>query len=787
MRYLVVFLISLFTLLLEFLQVRIFSFQYWYHLAYFIITMALLGITVSGAILSFSERLKKMSEERFYTLCFFGFAVSTSLGTFIISFLRGDFFSFWQGIGGIFSLTAAYLLAMIPYVFFGLVLSRAWMDYPNNAGRIYFFNLSGSALGVLAFIGLLRPLGVERLLQIMTVLSLLLYLILGFCLRSAPAAPRLRIGFLTFCIFFLSLFAVFSLSILPDKNKLYWTWFNSKNEKVFKEWNPVARIDVVKNPANGNLAILNDGDAQTPLISADLKNLGSNLLDGVTHRDVIFIARGRDKALGKVLVIGSGGGADVLVAYKYGAEEIDAVEINSTTARLTRKEFASVIGDIFGQPSVHLFVEDGRSFVKKVDRKYDAIIIFAVDSFAALNAGAYVMSENYPYTLEAFRDYWNHLDDDGLIQVSRFYYPQAPRETLRIFTTFYEALVQEGIKEPEKHIVVLANTEEVANPFASTIVSKRPISRDVIARFNAWFREDSPGLGFLFPQRSPRIGETGHRVFKAFVESRNKDEFYDNYYFDVKPTTDDKPFFYQYAKFSNLFKPVKVPGDVIYFNNIRGRWPLLVIFSLLIQTSAIVFILVFFSLRRLKIKLGVWLYPLGYFCTLGAGFMFLELALIQKMILFLGHPVYSMSAVIPALLAGVGIGSLVSSKISLKRQRSMIIFPVIIILVLAAFFSSAYLNLLLSLSLKSALVVSLVGLVFLGFFLGIPFPSGIARLSKHQRLIPVAWAVNGGLSVVGSVLAIILAMNFGFVFVMVISSIFYLAAFLLMTIWDRRI
>lgn len=773
-RYFLIFSISLLTLLLEFLQIRIFSFQYWYHLVYFIITMALLGIAIGGTITSLSAKLKMIDENKFYALCFFGFAVSTSLGTFLVSFLSGDFFSFWQNKASILFLMIAYILAMVPYIFFGLAMARAWIDTPQKAAKIYFFNLAGSAFGIISFIVLLQPLGAEHLIQGLVIISLLI----GLSLYPRPAFDFKRTAkFFISMLFAISLITAFSLLIKPDKNKLYWTF----GESIFSEWNPVARIDVMKD-SEGKLTILNDGDAQTPL----------GFFTSY-HRVLIYAARGYNRPLGSVLVIGSGGGADVRLAYNFGSRDIDAVEINPSTNRLVKQEFAYVHDNIFGQEGVHLFEQEGRSFIEKSAKKYDVIMLMGVDNLAASNPSAYVMTENYPYTLEAFEDYWDHLSDNGFVQISRFYYPRTPRETFRVFTTFFEALRKKGIEDPEKHMIVVVNTENVLTPFGTVLVSKKPINDAVVANIDDWFKKEGSelSLGFLFPKLSEGVGKSGHDVFSSFVDSWKENKaasFYKDYFFDVEPATDDKPFFFQHWKLANMFKSADISIYEEYYNNIRKQ-PFLVLFYLLVQSSAIVFCLLFFPLRKLKTKIkrpNDWFYPLMYFSAIGFGFMFLEMALIQKIILYVGHPIYSLAVVIPALFFGLATGSLFSSKINFKQQYVMIIFLVLIILILVFAFSRDYLNFLLYQNLKIALTLTFIGTASLGFFAGIPFPSGMVRLSKIRHFIPLAWAANGSFSVIGSILAVILAMLFGFNVVMILSSMFYLAAFILITVWDRN-
>lgn len=769
--YFSVFIISFFGLLLEFLQIRIFSFQYWYHFVYFAITIAMLGIFFSGVIFALWRKLQQLPEIIFYSFCFLGFGMAASLGTFAITFLRGDFFQFWSDSANLFVLLLTSLTAMIPYVFLGLFLVKAWHHNSEFSGRIYFLNLLGSAGGILAYTLLLKPLGLNNLLLVLTGGSFIAAIILiaksGFLWK-----------FIYFILVLLSVFSVFAIKIKPDKNKLYW-WFYEKAIPVFSEWNPIARIDVIKDGNSGSMTILNDGDAQSPLVPADLKNLNKDSpLDKMNHREPAYAARGRDKIPDRVLVIGAGGGADVLTAYKYGAKNIDAIEINPTTARIVKENFSKLIGNIFRQKNVNLFIEDGRSFAERTQNKYDIIVIIGIDSLAALNSGAYMMAENYPYTIEAFKRYWDILNQDGVIQISRFYYPEAPRETLRVFTTFFEALRERGISNPAEHILVVAE-KDAKTPFGSVLVFKEPIKKQVLGNFNRWLKSNT-GLSFVFPM--PEVN--GSAIFadfaKNFAENKESD-FYDKYFYNIRPATDNKPFFFQYNKLNNLFKNTGIKNDVAYYNNIRQRWPVIVLFSLLIITSLIVLVVSIFLTKKIKpVQMSVL--PIFYFSALGVAFMFLELSLIQKLVLFIRHPVYSMSVVIPFLLSGAGVGSFTIKKF--KSKTVFLAFSILPIVILAAMFllSSRYALFLLQLNFPSALLSVAISIFSIGFFMGIPFPVGLSKINREN--IPIAWSLNGGFSVIGSILAIILAMTIGFDFVMISSAIIYATALFCLIVWE---
>ncbi|MBI4668232.1 MAG: hypothetical protein HY747_03450 [Elusimicrobia bacterium] len=397
--YICVFLISLLTLALQLLETRILSVLYWHHLVYFVITLGLLGMAAGGTALSVFNKFKKMEERDLYRLCLAGFSISELLGMLIIGRLSSanDFFASSQSFFTLINYSASYVLIMIPYFFFGLLVSGVFFHHPGRSGRIYFFNLMGSAAGCLLYTLLISVMGAEALLTLIFTAGLLSALLMA-PMRFSRLAALLVLTAIA------SWLGYKGFVFLPERNKQYWTLF--KNPKVeFSQWNAISRIDIIsnKNAEEGHKRILIDGDAQTPMHRIDLAALGPNSLLFVP-RDFVYVLRGKG-VLERAMVIGSGGGADVLTAYKYGAKEIDAVEINPTIVKIVTEYFSSYIGGVFKKKNVNLYMEDGRSFVRRTGKKYDSIVLFGVDSLAALSSGAYILMESYLYTLQAFCDY----------------------------------------------------------------------------------------------------------------------------------------------------------------------------------------------------------------------------------------------------------------------------------------------------------------------------------------------------------------------------------------------
>lgn len=478
-----------------------------------------------------------------------------------------------------------------------------------------------------------------------------------------------------------------------------------------------------------------------------------------------------------MLVIGSGGGLDVAVALWFGAGEVDAVDINPTTVDLVSNRYSEFIGGLFERDNVRLHLEDGRSFVRRSKRRHDVITLFAVDTLGALSTGAYVLSENYLYTVEAFKDYWRDLEDDGMIQIARWYFPEFPRETLRIFTTAYEAMAYSGVKEPGRHLLIVTDARD--RFFADIIISKKPFTDERLASVGGWLAMNNLKVVY---DPTKDLGSTAFDRFVRYAGGGKKAEFYKDYVFNVKPVTDNNPFFFQYGRWSHVFKAYPMAENV--FESIVGKWPFLTLLALIAQTVVMVVFLVWIPVLRLKRDAtrpgGGRIYVIAYFALLGTAFMFIEISMIQKLVLVLGHPIYSMAVTIPTILVMAGLGSLYTDYTRMKRS-TMVVAAILALAVLMfgwSFMGTVISEAVLASSLTIRILASIMLLLPMGFLMGIPFPLGMRGISSTQEMVPIAWATNGGMSVIGSVVAIVLAMVTGFPYVASIAAVLYLLALL---------
>ncbi len=774
-------------LALQLLQARIFSVLYWNHLVYFIITMALLGLAAGGTVLSLSSKIKNINEKTFFSLCLSGFSVSTLLGTYCITKLSGDFFLFWESSGTLLNLVLSYFLAMFPFFFFGLFIANVFLKNPERSGTIYFCNLLGSAAGCLLYITLIKSLGAINLLLLIFITGS----IAAILAQEIKRLPFVLIQVLSVVI--LSYWVASTMQILPETNKRFWSF--KKPQVEFSQWNAISRVDVVSEKGNNQVKkIFIDGDALTPLVrTPPVLSSGKNgifkaktgIKSPSPHREAVYILS-QDRKLNNVLVIGAGGGSDVLMAYKNDAAMIDAVEINPTTAEIVKKQFSPFIGRIFETKEVNLHLEDGRSFVRRSEKLYDVIMIYGVDSFAALSSGAYVLTESYLYTVEAVNDYWEHLSEEGILQISRWHYPAAPREILRAFITVYEALSKRGI-DPSRHMLVVGDKSGDI-PFADILISRRPFQEKDILKVDNWIQKHDKTLNWLGQQTGLHLifnpladSEPEKNPFYGFIYASRlgaAEKFLDDYQFNVRPVTDDDPFFFQYGRWSHALKPYPMgPGR---FESIQGKWPFLVLLALTFQSILLAALLVWIPILKLQknLKITVYIPVIFYFSLIGLAFIFVEMALIQKVVLLLGHPIYSMALTVPTILIAAGIGSICLEFLKVKAKSIVLsaVSGTCLFIALWIVASPSIFQMLLPFRLVIK-IIAVVAFIFpLGFLMGFLFPLGISRLTKFPEMVPIAWAANGGMSVIGSIVAVVIAMTFGFSNVFSIAAVLYILA-----------
>jgi len=441
-----------------------------------------------------------------------------------------------------------------------------------------------------------------------------------------------------------------------------------------------------------------------------------------------------------------------------------------------RQKFPRLSRDLYLRPDVHIFVEDGRAFVRRSNEKFQVLQATLVDSWAATAAGAFAFSENNLYTTDAFRDYLTHLTDDGLVAFTRWGF-EPPRESLRLVSLAMVALHGLGETDPAKHIIVgREGTPADLTKWGTrdtVLISRRPFSADDIARARHALAEGGMTAVYLPDEMIPN-------QFTELLHSPDPAAYEHSYPFDISPVTDNRPFFFYTVQPSDLWNFITHGSTNSEDYKINSAVPLL--FELLgisVLATAIVLALPPLVLgTRLPREKPVLAFLL-YFLAIGAGYILVEVALIQKFVLFLGHPTYALTVVIFSLLVSSGLGSFASRRViqeSAARWRTALT-AVAILIALLTVAVSALLPKAIQLPLPSKVIMSVVLIFPAGFLMGMPFPVGLTRLEKwHSASVRWAWSLNAAASVLGSVASLVLAIYLGLVQTLLIGGVLYLAA-----------
>jgi hypothetical protein len=817
--YLGVFTISMAVLTLEIALTRIFSVSLWYHLAFMVISTALLGFGASGIFLTLRRDLLEKNLERNLTR----FAGLTAVGM-VVSFAimihlpLDPLAPLAEGLTPgeqtrqtgllILLLLVDYVLVVIPFFFAGLTLGSVFSALSERISTLYFADLVGAGLGCLVVVGVLWVLPGQGVVLFAAGLAALAAFFFSRLRRLAHGAwsegrhatddPRpkassqssgSRATFMALgaavILFALSPIADRFLPLyIPPSKPLYQAYADPSISLDYTGFTPFARVDLMYRegaslgtwglssrcaapPSPEQLFITIDAAAITTItrFDGDLEDIA---FLNCAPSSLAYQLRG--SPLGSALLIGPGGGIDVLTAYYNGVQRIIGAEINPLIVNLVASGdlYRDYAGGLYTDyPQIQVEVAEGRNFVARSGERYDLIQFSQVDTWAAAASGAYSLSENFLYTTEAFLDYYDHLTDNGMLTVGRWYF-EPPRQAFRLVTIGTTALEQRGVASPWQHFIVVR-----AGGTSTFIMKKSPFSAEEIVRLRRVV--DSLDFTVLYAP-----DETDpENWFVRFFAAPNRAQFYRDYPLDVTPTTDDRPFFFEYYGWSNL-------GN---FRSGKATLVILLVQALLLAGGFILWPLWRFQRRGLATR-GARRF-IVYFAALGIGFIFIEIGLMQRFILFLGHPIYSTSVVLFSVLTFSGLGSFLSGRLLAlpssgsdyeevgerdprQLQRWAIpllaLLTIIYIFVLPPLFRS-----LLGLDLAYRVAFSILLLAPLGLLMGMPFPSGIRLVDRvNPSLVPWAWGVNGFSSVVGSIMAVMIAQSYGFALVIGLAVVIYL-------------
>ncbi|MGH9719330.1 MAG: hypothetical protein ACRD8O_03905 [Bryobacteraceae bacterium] len=737
--YLSVGLTTLATLLLELSLTRIFSVVFYYHSAFLAISIALFGLGAGGV---FSYVVAGWRGDLYRKLG----ALSAANGALVVMALAAALGQREELTNT--RLAIIYFATALPFFVSGCVVSLAISETLERVDRVYFFDLVGAAGGCLLLLPLLGQVGGPNT----VIASAVLFAAAASIWHNLGGSSAGRIFSVSLAL------ALVGLIIFNWRFNLLDVRF-AKGQKLYTEsfikWNSFSRIAIAPEGGAGAPTIYIDADASTGIANFDVDNL-----TGRERRNLLYEGPGLPYVLrpgAKTLIIGPGGGWDVARALAGGSKDVTGVEINPLIARTIMKErLPDLSRRLYFRPEVRIVVEDGRSFVRRSNDRYQVLQATLVDTWASTAAGAFALSENNLYTTDAFRDYLTHLTPDGLLSFTRWGF-EPPRESLRLISLAIEALVEIGEREPWRHVIVgRQGSVEGWGAIDTVLISRKPFAPEDVDRARA----------ALAQSRMEAIYLPGFRIPNAFTEllrSSNPSHFFDSYPFDISPVSDNRPFFFYTVQPRDLWNFLTSASKVTADYKINRAVPLL--FGLaaisLVATLIVLALPPLLLGARLPRQRGVRLFLL-YFLAIGVGFILIEVALIQKFVLFLGHPIYALTVVVFSLLVSSGVGSYFSRRIAGRWGFSRIALPVVILVALLAAITSPLLTAGVGWPQPVKVLLSALLIAPAGFVMGIPFPTGLARLEElHKPSVRWAWSLNAAASVLGSVLSMVCAIYLG--------------------------
>jgi len=773
--YLSVFLLTSSILIFEISITRLFSIYLSYHFAFIVVSIAMLGIGSAGTVLSLhTDRLGALERRH----PFYPFLTGI---TITISYIISNHIPFdpirlsWDKIQVLYLLLYCSILS-IPFFFSGGMIAGALYTMSRYAQWIYASDLLGAGAGSLLAIGLLNNGGPEYAIIVASTVSLISSITIG--------RARLRGACLTI-IMINSLLLVLHPEFIETRISPY------KNLPVALRYpgaehmgtynHSIARIDILKSPmirfAPGlslkytyplpeQVGIAVDGGEIYAVTTVSDKR-ALRFLDFLPSAIAYKL-----KQAERVLVIDPKGGLPVLMARRNGVKYIHKVEGNPLIIKVMKGELGDLSGRIFNQDTWQGL---GRNLITRMKEApmYDIIDISMTGTTVS---GVFGMMEDYRYTVEAFKEYIRGLKEDGILSISMYLIPP-PRRELRVLATAITALEEVGIEAPWRNIIAIRSWDTI-----TILIKKAPFSAKEIREAGEFIR--SRGFDFLY---YPGIKEEESGVyirgrneyfkgFSSIINPEDRDRFINEYLFDIRPVRDENPFFHYYLKTKNILRIYNLMGRKwLYFIDEGYLTPLLLTITTLLSTFMIL-LPVTFKLRVREARPADLLTLFLYFCMLGLGFMFVEITLIQRHILILENPVYSLSVVLTTILASSGVGSLLSLRLE-SLQRPVILPILSCVMLIYSLIQAVLFKAVMPFHLSIKIPIIFISIIPIGVLMGIPFPMGIRLLGGHRAsLIPLAWAINAFFSVIAPVITIMIAITIGFKGVLWLASGAYIIA-----------
>jgi predicted membrane-bound spermidine synthase len=758
------------TLLFEVALTRIFSLIFWYHYGFVVISLTLLGIGLSGIfVYLYPERFPRSESAGRAATASIAFAIATVGFLTLFHWLVST-----TPYVGTSELLIVFLMTVVPFFFGGLAIAIPLSRFTERIGTLYGADLLGAAIGAGLVIPLLALFGGHQTLLVAACIAAGAAILFARAQQDRTAAIRGTVA-LAICL------TTWLVAASTDAFQIRYSKNQEEKNVVYERWNSFSRVAVLetdlrrggwnlspKAPPGGidQRKIMIDGGAMTPLLAFKGDFDALELL----RYDVSSLGY-QIRPQNNVVIIGAGGGRDILTARSFGVENIHAVEINPIIVDYVRNHCAPFCESAYDLPGVTHSVMDGRSYLATATEKFDHVQLSAVDTVAASAAGALALVEQSLYTKEAFLDYFDHLTDDGLVSITRPFNTEDVGETLRMADIVRAAWGERGIQDPAQHFVMLGRREATESKWGLLLVSKRPFDATDLGTIERLV--DDLDFRLLYaPGRSDNLPEI------LQILGPNRDSFLDDFEQNVAATTDDKPFFFYFRK----------PGTALlraFSIGSQFERQAVVVQDILLKLLFFIFGLTFLTafgipmaLGRLRLReargSGV---TLTYFAGIGLGFMLTEIALLQRFTLLLGRPVYAFAVILGTMLVFGGIGSFLSHRVGsegLRRFNQIGLLAILAGIAIHAWFMPFVLSSAMHWDLGLRLGLTVLTIAPLATAMGIALPSGMRLIERSSpQVLAWAWGVNGSMSVLGTVSAMAISVFFGITSALIVAMFAY--------------
>jgi hypothetical protein len=778
------FFVTLATLTYQLLLTRTFSVTMYYHFAFVAISVTMFGMAV-GAVAVFLRpaTFVPARANRHLALGSAAFAVTT-----VASYLTHLSIPFVidSSLVTAYGIALTYVALSVPFVFSGMVVSIALTRFTRQVSALYAADLGGAALGCLVVGPMLRftdaPTAVLATAAVAGVASWLFATAEpGVRHRSDDAATPIPAGVRRLCAgVALLLIAAASAHAIAARHNAAWlrlVWVKGQYEgrPLVEKWNSFSRVRVIGDgekyvrPSGWGLSSTLPKDRSARELHLDIDSYAGTELTrfggdpaDVEHLryDVTNVAH-YVRPSSRVIVVGTGGGRDVLSALAFKQKSVVGVEINEGIIELVNRRFGDFTGHLDRDPRVRFVNDEARSYIARLNDRADIIQISLIDTWAATSSGAFVLTENSLYTVEAWRTFLDHLAPRGILTVSRWYYASRPGEVYRLAALASTTLMEMGVSRPGDHFAIVRarpGGADAPDGIGTILVSRDPLSPADLDTLEAV----AARMNFEIVQ-SPR--HSADDTFAALADASRLSGTIAAYPLNIAAPTDDRPFFFHMLRLRDVFNTGRWRDQgIVQFNMAAvGVLGILFVTVVVLTLGCIVIPLL---LARPRADLSGAAPHLLFFGAIGFGFMLIEISQVQRLTIFLGHPVYSLSVVLFSLLLASGAGSLSTAALtwSSASSRPAVLRLTLLIVVLLAFgmLTPVAVRQFEASSTPMRVLVSVGTLLPLGFFMGMAFPIGMGRALAHAPLLaPWLWAVNGAASVCASVLAVVIALGAG--------------------------